>query len=178
MRWLPILSLAAALGFGSAFLVACGDRNGLIPPGAADAMKSDLDQASSLVAAQECRRAQASVLDAQATAADLPSTVDAQLRSTLGDNLQHALTRIRAECGKTTSTQTTNTNTVTTQTQTTATTQSTTTETAPTTTTTETTPPSTTNSSPGPGGGGNSGGTPAGRGGHGGGSGGSGGSSP
>ena len=173
MRWLSILSLAAALGFGSSFLVACGDRNGLIPPNAANAMKSDLSQASSLVDAQECRRAQASFGDAQATAADLPSTVDSSLRATLDDNLQHVMSRIRAECGQTTSTQTTPT--TTTQTQPT-TTQPTTTETVPTTTTTEPTPPPTTTRStpsPPPSGGGNSGGTPAGRGGSG-----SGGASP
>jgi hypothetical protein len=180
MRWLPILSLAAALGFGSAFLVACGDRNGLIPPSAASAVKSDLDKASSLVDAQECRRAQAAVGDAQATAADLPSSVDGALRTTLSDNVQQVLSDVRTECGKTTTpTQTTNTNTVTTQTQTTNT-QPTTTETAPTTTTTEPTPPPTTTSSPSPNGGGNNGGTPAGggRSGSRGGGSGSGGSSP
>ena len=162
MRWLPILLLAAALGVASSFLVACGDRNGLLPSSDADAINSDLDQASSLVDAQECRRAQAAVVDAQATAAELPRTVDADLRSTLGDNLQHVLSRIRAQCGKTTSTQ--KTNTTPTQTQPT-TTQETTTQSVPTTTTTEPTqPPETTTtdeggSNSGPG---NSGGTPAG----------------
>jgi hypothetical protein len=171
MRWLPILSLAAALGFGSAFLVACGDRNGLIPSRAASAMQSDLDRASSLVDAQECRRAQSAVVDAQATAAELPSTVDSSLRTTLSDNLQQVLSDVRTNCAKTTPTQTTNTNTVTTQTQTTNT-QPTTTETTPTTTTTQPKPPPTTTSSPN--GGGNNGGTPAG----GGGGSGSGGASP
>jgi hypothetical protein len=161
MRWLPILLVAAALGVASSFLVACGDRNGLLPSSDAAAINSDLDQASSLVDAEECRRAQASVVDAQATAAELPRTVDADLRTTLGDNLQHVLSRIRAQCGKTTSTQ--KTNTTPTQTQPT-TTQPTTTETVPTTTTTEPTqpPPTTTTeqgSSSGPG---SSGGTPAG----------------
>jgi hypothetical protein len=179
MRWLPILSLAAALGFGSAFLVACGDRNGLIPPGPASAMKSDLDKASSLVDAQECRRAQAAVVDAQATAAGLPSSVDGALRTTLSDNLQQVLSDVRTGCGSTTPTQTTNTNTVTTQTQTPTThTQTTTTETVPTTTTTQPTPPpSTSTTTPSPSGGGNNGGTPAGGAGRGGGSG-SGGSAP
>jgi hypothetical protein len=172
MRWLPILLVAAALGVASSFLVACGDRNGLLPSSAADAINSDLDQASSLVDAQDCRRAQAAVVDAQATAAELPRTVDADLRSTLGDNLDHVLSRVRADCGKTTSTQKT-TPTTPTQTQPT-TTQETTTETVPTTTTTAPTqPPETTTTeggSPGPG---SSGGTPAGKGG-----GSSGGSSP
>jgi hypothetical protein len=173
MRWLSILLLAAALGFGSAFLVACGDRNGLIPPSAADAMSSDLDQASSLVDAQQCRQAEASVVDAQATAADLPRTVDSALRVTLGDNLQTALERVRADCGKTTSTQTTPT--TPTHTQSTAT-QTTTTETQPTTTTTGPSPPpptTTGHTTPPPSGPGSSGGTPAGGGGSG-----SGGSSP
>ena len=172
MRWLSILLLAAALGFGSAFLVACGDRNGLIPQSAADAMSSNLDQASSLVDAQQCRQAQASVVNAQATAAELPRTVDAQLRTTLADNLQTALDRVRTNCGKTTSTQTTPT--TPTQTQSTAT-QTTTTQTQPTTTTTTPSPPpptTTGHTTPPPSTSGSSGGTPAG-GGSGGGSGGS-----
>jgi hypothetical protein len=163
MRWLPILLLAAALGVSSSFLVACGDRNGLIPRSAADAMRSDLDQAASLAGGQECRAAQASVIDAQARAAELPRTVDSDLRSTLDDNLQHVLSRLRADCGKTTSTQ--KTNTTPTQTQpTTTTTQPTTTETPPT-TTTEPTPPPTTTTKESPPSGSGSGGTPAGSGG-------------
>ena len=173
MRRLPILLLAAALGVASSFLVACGDRNGLLPSSDAAAINSDLDQASSLVDAQECRRAQAAVVDAQATAAELPRTVDAALRATLADNLQHVLTRVRAECGRTTSTQKT-TPTTPTQTQTT-TTQPTTTETVPTTTTTAPTQPPQTTTTEGSSrsGTGNSGGTPAGGGGSGGSSGGS-----
>jgi hypothetical protein len=170
MRWLPILLLAAALGVSSSFLVACGDRNGLIPDSAANAMRSDLDQAASLAGGQECRAAEAAVVDAQARAAELPRTVDSDLRSTLDDNLQHVLSRLRANCGKTTSTQ--KTNTTPTQTQpTTTTTQPTTTE-APPTTTTERPPPPTTTTKEGPPAGSGSGGTPAG------GGSGSGGSSP
>jgi hypothetical protein len=171
MRWLPILLLAAALGVSSSFLVACGDRNGLIPRSEADAMRSDLDQAASLAGGQECRAAQAAVVDAQARAADLPRTVDADLRGRLDDNLQHVLSRLRAQCGKTTSTQ--KTNTTPTQTQTTATTQPTTTETTPTTTTTQPSPPPTTTTKESPPSGSGSGGTPAGSGGGGSGSGGS-----
>ena len=170
MRWVPILLLAAALGVASSFLVACGDRNGLLPSSAASAINSDLDQASSLVDAQECRRAQAAVVDAQATAAELPRTVDADLRTTLGDNLAHVLSRVRSQCGRTTTPKTTTT--TPTQTQPT-TTQETTTETAPPTTTTEQTQPpqtTTTNQGGSNSGSGNSGGTPAGGGGSGGGS--------
>lgn len=171
MRWLPILLLAAALGVSSSFLVACGDRNGLIPRSDANAIRSDLDQASSLVAGQRCRAAEAAVVDAQATAAEVPRTVDSGLRTTLDDNLQHVLSRIRADCGKTTSTQ--KTNTTPTQTQpTTTTTQPTTTETTPSTTTTAPQPPPTTTTNQSPPSGSGSGGTPAG------GGGGSGGSTP
>jgi hypothetical protein len=178
MRWLPILLLAAALGVSSSFLVACGDRNGLIPRSAADGLRSDLDQASNLVAGQRCRAAEAAVVRAQATAAELPRTVDADLRQTLDDNLQHVESRVRADCGQTTSTQTTNT--TPTQTQpTTTTAQPTTTETTPTTTTTEPSPPPTTTTDDGGSSGSGSGGTPAGAGGGGrGGDGSSGGSSP
>jgi hypothetical protein len=151
MRTLMLALIAAALGVSSAFLVACGDRNDLIPSGDASALQSDLDQASSLYGRQECKAAQAAVRRAESRAQALPPEVDSDLRKTLDDNLQHVLTRIVVDCGKTRSTQSTQT-TATTPTQTTATTPPTT-ETTPTTTeqptttseptTTKTVPPTT-----------------------------------
>jgi hypothetical protein len=125
MRTLLLGLIAAALGVSSAFLVACGDRNDLIPRSDADAINSDLDQASSLYDQEQCRASQAAVVRAEGRAGRLPPEVDS------------------AQCGKTQSTQTT---------QTTATTP-TTTATAPTTTTTPpttttTTPPTTTTAPP------------------------------
>jgi FtsZ-interacting cell division protein ZipA len=168
MRKLLLVLIAAALGVSSAFLVACGDRNDLIPQPDASAIKSDLDRAAADHAAQECRLAQADVRRAQDTAERMPKEVDTDLRRTLADNLQVVLQDIQASCGKTQSTQSTQTTatTPTTPTETTQT-ETTTTETQPTTTETQPTtteaPPTTTDS----------GGTPPG-----GGSGGSGGESP
>lgn len=142
MRTLLLALIAAALGVSSAFLVACGDRNDLIPRSDADAINSDLDQASSLYDQQECRASQAAVVRAEGRAGRLPSEVDSALRRTLAENLQTVLDRIRSQCGKTQTTQTTQT-TATTPT-TTATTPTTTT--APTTTTTA--PPTTTTAPP------------------------------
>ena len=158
MRSVVAVLLAAALGVSSAFLVACGDRNSLIPKGDAAAMQSDLDRASSHYEGEACRAAQADVRQARSTAEALPSGVDADLRSTLEANLDTVLERIVARCGKTTTTTTP------TQTQTTATTPTETTQTTTETTTTETTPeppPTTTESVPEPpANSGGSGGTP------------------
>jgi hypothetical protein len=142
MRTLLLALIAAALGVSSAFLVACGDRNDLIPSDDAAAINSDLDRASSLYSQEECRAAQAEVIRAEGRADRLPPEVDSDLRKTLGENLQTVLNDIREQCGKTQSTQTTQT----TATTPTTTTPTTTTETTPTTTTTA--PPTTTTTTP------------------------------
>ena len=113
MRLLLLLLAAAALGLSSALLVACGDRSQLIPPADAEAMKSDLSDASADVAMEECRRAQASVRSALDRAYDLPGTVDEGLRRNLLLGLEHALTRVEEDCGR----KTTPTTTATTPTQ-------------------------------------------------------------
>ena len=143
MRTLLLALIAAALGVSSAFLVACGDRNDLIPRSDADAINSDLDQASSFYDQEECRASQAAVVRAEGRAGRLPSEVDSALRRTLAENLQTVLDKIRSQCGKTQTTQTTQT---TATTPTTTATTPTTTTTAPTTTTT--TPPTTTTAPP------------------------------
>ena len=141
MRTLLLALIAAALGVSSAFLVACGDRNDLIPRSDADAINSDLDQASSLFSQQECRASQRAVGQAQVRAGRLPPEVDSRLRRTLGENLQTVLDRIREQCGRTQTTQTTQTTATTPTTETTPTTTTTT-------TTTPTTPPTTTTTTP------------------------------
>jgi hypothetical protein len=164
MRTLLLALIAAALGVSSAFLVACGDRNDLIPKGDAASLQSDLDQASSLYGHEECRAAQRAVLRAEGRADALPDKVDADLRTTLAENLQHVLGRIQAQCGKTQSTQSTQSTatTPTTPTQpTTTTTEPTTTTSAPP-TTTSAPPPTTTSETTDTG---DNGGTPAGPGG-------------
>jgi cell division protein FtsN len=164
MRTLLLALIAAALGVSSAFLVACGDRNSLVPPSDASAMKSDLDQANTLYSQERCRAAEAAVAHAQDRASSLPNAVDSALRTTLAENLQVVFQDIRDQCGKTQTTQSTQTTTTTpTQTtQTTQTTETTTTQTQPPTTTTQ--PPTTTTQTTTT----DSGGTPAGPGGSGG----------
>lgn len=141
MRTLLLALIAAALGVSSAFLVACGDRNSLIPRSDAAAIQSSLDEASSLYSQEECRASQAAVVRAQGRARDLPDSVDSDLRTTLAENLQHVLGRIQAQCGKTQTTQST---------QTTATTPTTSTEPTTTEPTTTSSPPPTTTTSPPP----------------------------
>jgi hypothetical protein len=168
MRTLLFALTAAALGVSSAFLVACGDRNDLIPRNDASAIVSDLDRASTLYSQEECRAAQAAVGSAESRASRLPSKVNSDLRATLAENLQTVLDEIRQQCGKTQTTQSTQTTattpTTTVTTPTTDTTPTTTTTAPPPTTTTTTPPPTTPTNSGGNGGSGDSGGTPSGQG--------------
>jgi cell division protein FtsN len=156
MRSAALALVAALLGVASAFLVACGDRNDLIPKDDAAAIESNLDQASALYSREECRAAQAQIAEAQARASRLPSSVNGDLRTTLEQNIQIVLRRVQEQCGRTQTTQTTQT------TQPTVTetvpTETTPTETQPPTTTTQPPPPTTTTApSPPPAGGGGSG---------------------
>ena len=147
MRLAVAILLALALGLASAFLVACGDRNNLIPSTDASAINDRLDAAASAVAAHRCDAAQSAVIEAERRASALPGSVDPKLRRTLQDNLEHVASRASDQCTQSTaSTTTTSTTTApTTATEPTTTeTQPTTTETQPTTTqepppTTETT---------------------------------------
>src|SRR5687768_10220762 len=135
MRTVVAVLLAAALGVSSAFLVACGDRNSLIPKGDAAALQNDLDAASELYDREECRAAEARIRVAAARAERLPPEVDDDLRAKLSENLDVVLDRIETRCGRT------ETNTTPTQTNTTPTTP---TATTPTETTDEPEPPPTT----------------------------------
>jgi len=131
------LLLAALLGVGAAFLVACGERNTLIPAGDAERIKQNLDAADEAVADEKCERAQRAVERAQEHAAELPRKVDSKLRQNLNAGLANLAARAQVQCRpKTTTTETTPTETATTPP---------TTETPPTETTpTETAPPETT----------------------------------
>ena len=117
MRSVGVLLAAAALGLSSGLLVACGDREGLIPADQAGAMEESLDQAASDLAAEECRRAQADVREAIDQAQSLPADVDPELRRNLEDGLAHVAARVSAECGKQETTATTPTVTQTTPTE-------------------------------------------------------------
>lgn len=146
MRLATALLLAAALGLASAFLVACGDRNSLIPRGDAASINSDLSSASSNFAAQECRRAFGNLASAKQKADALPGSVDAKLRANVSENISVVDAKVHQQCGKgqpTTPTQTQ-------ATQATQATQPTTTATTPPPTATTAPPPTTTTSTPPP----------------------------
>ena len=141
-RALPLL-LAAALGLSAALLVACGDRNNLIPSSNADAIKSKLDSVTDAAGRGRCGRARAAASAAQDEGQSLPREVDPQLRSSVEDGLSRVANQAQQQCTQSTaSTQSTAT------TRSTETTPPTTTETIP--TTTETEPPPTRETTPPP----------------------------
>jgi hypothetical protein len=139
MRRAVAILLALSLGLSSAFLVACGDRNKLLPQSDASAINDKLDSVSSAVAAHNCTTARDAINAAERQAQSLPSTVDAKLQATLQANLEHVATVAQAAC--TQSTQTTPKTTSIPTTPSTPTTQPTTPTTEPTTPTTQ--PPTT-----------------------------------
>jgi hypothetical protein len=145
MRRAVAILLALSLGLSSAFLVACGDRNKLLPQSDASAINDKLDSVSSAVAAHNCTTVQDAINAAERQAQSLPNTVDPKLQATLQANLEHVATVAQTAC--TQSTQTTP-KTVSTQTTPTQTTQTQTTQTETTTTQTTTTSPPTTDTGP------------------------------
>jgi DNA primase len=145
MRRAAAILLALSLGLSSAFLVACGDRNKLLPQSDASAINDKLDSVSSAVAAHNCTTVQDAINAAERQAQSLPNTVDPKLQATLQANLEHVATVAQTAC--TQSTQTTP-KTVSTQTTPTQTTQTQTTQTETTTTQTTTTSPPTTDTGP------------------------------
>jgi predicted S18 family serine protease len=141
MRRAIAILLALSLGLSSAFLVACGDRNKLLPQSDASAINAKLDSVASAVAAHNCTTVQDAVNAAERQAQSLPSTVDPKLQATLQANLEHVATVAQAACTQSTQTTPKTTSTATTPTQTT---QTETTQTETTTTqTTQTSPPTT-----------------------------------
>src|SRR3954471_8114106 len=143
MRRAAAILLALSLGLASAFLVACGDRNKLLPQSDASAINDKLDSIASAVAARHCTAAQDAVNAAERQAQSLPGKVDPKLQATLQANLEHVARRAQAACTQSTQTKST-VSTTTTPTQTTQSAETTTTETQPTTETTSTQAPPTT----------------------------------
>jgi hypothetical protein len=140
MRRAAAILLALSLGLSSAFLVACGDRNKLLPQSDASAINAKLDSVASAVAARNCTAAQDAVSAAERQAQSLPGKVDPKLQATLQANLEHVATRAQAACTQSTRTKST----VSTATTPSQTTQTETTQTETTTTqTTQTNPPTT-----------------------------------
>jgi len=144
MRRAVAILLALSLGLSSAFLVACGDRNKLLPQSDASAINDKLDSVASAVAAHNCTTVQDAVNAAERQAQSLPNTIDSKLQATLQANLEHVASVAQAACTQSTQTKSTVS---TTTTPTTATTEPTTATTQPTTATTQ---PPTTNTQPPP----------------------------
>jgi len=154
MRTPLVLAIAALLGLSSAFLVACGDRNNLLPRSNADALRSDIASARDNYAGQECRAAEGNLAAAQDKVTELPSDVDRDLRENLRTSFEKVRAEVQTQCGaeRTDTTPTTET-TETTETETVPT------ETTPTEPETDTSEPETETTPPD--GGEDSGGTPA-----------------
>jgi hypothetical protein len=135
MRRAAAILVALSLGLSSAFLVACGDRNKLLPQSDASAINAKLDSVASAVSAHDCTTVSDAINAAERQAQSLPGTVDRRLQATLQANLEHVASRAQSACTQSTQTRSTvSTNTTPTQTTQTETTQTQTT-TTPTTTT-------------------------------------------
>jgi hypothetical protein len=133
--------VAALLGVGAAFLVACNDRNGLIPAGDAARINSDLGAVSSAVAAGNCDAAGVAATRVRGDILRLPGSVDSALVDRLNQGASALSTSAPVQCAQA-QTQTQSTGTTT---ETTPSTDTTTTDTTPTdTTTTDTTTTDTT----------------------------------
>jgi hypothetical protein len=143
MRRAAVILFALSLGLASAFLVACGDRNKLLPSSDASAINAKLDSVSSAVAAHDCTTAVDAVNAAERQAQSLPGGVDPKLQATLRANLEHVASRAQAACTQTTTSTKSTVSTTTPPSQTTQSSEATTTETQPPTetTTTQTPPP-------------------------------------
>jgi hypothetical protein len=135
MRKVAAILLALSLGVASAFLVACGDRNKLLPQSDASAINAKLDSVASAVAARDCTTALDAVNAAERQAQSLPGKVDPKLQATLQANLEHVASRAQAACTQSTTTKSTQSTATTPTTASTETTQSTETTTTETTTT-------------------------------------------
>jgi hypothetical protein len=148
------LVLAAALGLSAALLISCGSSGkGLIPTAQAGPLQADFEAVSE--AAQtgdgDCTTTETAIAKTERDFDELPTSVDAGLRTRLREGITNLRSRALALCTQPIS----GVSTGTTQTNTTATTQTSTTPTTPTTPTTSTptttTPP--TETTPGTGGG-------------------------
>jgi hypothetical protein len=146
--------VALLLGGAAAFLVACGDTNGLLSPGDAGQLNNDMSGISSAVSNGDCTAAAHASARLRDDVNALPGTVDRRLLNALQDGASTVSARATRDCANAqTQTQTLQTQTQTTTVPTTTQTTPTTTQTTPTTTTPPPPPPpettpSTTGTSP------------------------------
>lgn len=150
MRLLPQLA-ALLLGAATAYLVACGGNDNLIPASDASRVENALNEVQADFRAGRCQEAEAAVAKAKGALLNLPDSVDSRLRDRLDAGVAKLSEEIPATCGQAqTQTQETPTQTQETQTDTTTTdTDSTTTDTGTTGTDTGTTDTGTTGTTTG-----------------------------
>jgi hypothetical protein len=102
MRMHPLALLTAlALGAATAFLVACGGNDNLIPSNDASSLENALDQVSADFHAGKCQAAEQAVSKLNGALVNLPDSVDARLRSRLRSGVANLDTRVRATCTQT-----------------------------------------------------------------------------
>ncbi len=102
MRMHPLALLTAlALGAATAFLVACGGGDNLIPSGDASSLESALDQVASEFHAGRCQAAEQAVSKLNGELVNLPDSVDAKLRSRLRSGVANLDERVRQTCTET-----------------------------------------------------------------------------
>jgi hypothetical protein len=133
MGRVAVILLSASLGLSSAFLVACGDRNNLIPSRNADAIKSKLDSVTDAIAAGRCAQAVGAASRAQDEVQKLPGGLDPKLRSNVDSGVARVASQAQTQCMQSTTTRSTQSQTTPTPTtpSTTASTHATPTETQP-----------------------------------------------
>jgi hypothetical protein len=92
---------ALALGAATAFLVACGSNDNLIPSNNASSLENALSQVSSDFQAGRCQAAEQAVSKVNGELVNLPDSVDPRLRSRLRSGVANLDARIRATCTET-----------------------------------------------------------------------------
>ncbi len=130
--------LAGGLGFTVAFVVACGNSNGLLSSAQSNDLASNLNAVSSALAAHDCAQAQSAAAALNNSITKLPQSVNPTLLQNLGQGAGTVSALAAQDCTSTTSTSSSSASTTSTSTSTTTST------TTPTTTTSSSTPTSTT----------------------------------
>lgn len=100
MRALPFL-VAAVLGAACSLLVACGDRNGLIPSTDAASLDGALRDVAAATGTGDCAQATAALAQAKGVLLNLPDSVDARLRTRLQDGIDNLEQRVPVACAAT-----------------------------------------------------------------------------
>lgn len=97
MRVLPFLA-AAVLGVACALLVACGDRNGLIPSTDAASLDRALRDVAAATASGACGQAEDALAQARDVQQGLPDSVDSRLRARLQRGIENLEQRVPESC--------------------------------------------------------------------------------